>query len=86
MEEVEAHVDSTSDLSDCGRNRGVAGRDGGWITVGDLLLWDETDAYYSLGAIYTAGYFRMSTWIPFVWAMISVFIIILSSISIQGGL
>lgn len=39
-----------------------------------------------LGAVYNAGYFRMSTWIPFVWAIINVLILILSSFSIQGGL
>lgn len=41
---------------------------------------------YSLGAIYHAGRFRMSTWIPFVWALINVLTIIISSFSIQGGL
>ncbi|KAI9826351.1 MAG: hypothetical protein M1832_000268 [Thelocarpon impressellum] len=39
-----------------------------------------------LGAIYSAGYFRMSTWIPFIWAVINVLVLILSSFSIQGGL
>ena len=39
-----------------------------------------------LGAVYNAGYFRMSTWIPFVWALVNVLVLILSSFSIQGGL
>ncbi|KAF2456519.1 hypothetical protein BDY21DRAFT_287634 [Lineolata rhizophorae] len=39
-----------------------------------------------LGGVYTAGYFRMSTWIPFVWAFISTLVLILSSFAIQGGL
>ncbi|CAG8955011.1 hypothetical protein HYFRA_00007022 [Hymenoscyphus fraxineus] len=39
-----------------------------------------------LGAVYNAGYFKMSTWLPFVWASINVLIVILSSFSIQGGL
>ncbi|KAI9884706.1 MAG: hypothetical protein M1823_003487 [Watsoniomyces obsoletus] len=39
-----------------------------------------------LGAIYDAGFFKMSTWIPFVWALINVLTIILSSFSIQGAL
>ncbi|KAF1809177.1 hypothetical protein P152DRAFT_171866 [Eremomyces bilateralis CBS 781.70] len=39
-----------------------------------------------LGAIYNAGFFRMSTWIPFVWAFINTLILILSSFAIQGGL
>ena len=41
---------------------------------------------YRLGAVYNAGGFRMSTWIPFVWSIISVLVLILSSFSIQGGL
>lgn len=39
-----------------------------------------------LGAIYEAGSFRMSTWIPFVWALINSLVIVLSSFAIQGGL
>ncbi|KIW02414.1 uncharacterized protein PV09_06232 [Verruconis gallopava] len=39
-----------------------------------------------VGAVYTAGYFRMSTWIPFVWALINTLVLILSSFAIQGGL
>ncbi|ATZ58301.1 hypothetical protein BCIN_16g01250 [Botrytis cinerea B05.10] len=39
-----------------------------------------------LGAIYNAGYFQMSTWIPFIWALINVLVLIISSFSIQGGL
>lgn len=40
----------------------------------------------SLAAVYNAGYIKMSTWIPFVWALVNVLVIILSSFSIQGGL
>ncbi|KAF2423094.1 integral membrane protein [Tothia fuscella] len=39
-----------------------------------------------IGGVYNAGYFRMSTWIPFVWALINTLILILSSFAIQGGL
>ncbi|KAF7888866.1 hypothetical protein EAF00_009166 [Botryotinia globosa] len=39
-----------------------------------------------LGAIYNAGYFQMSTWIPFIWALINVLVLIISSFAIQGGL
>ncbi|ESZ92653.1 hypothetical protein SBOR_6958 [Sclerotinia borealis F-4128] len=39
-----------------------------------------------LGAVYNAGYFQMSTWIPFIWSLINVLVLIISSFSIQGGL
>lgn len=39
-----------------------------------------------LGAIYDAGNFRMSTWLPMVWAGVSVMVLILSSLPTQGGL
>ena len=39
-----------------------------------------------LGAVYSAGYFKMSTWMPFLWGLINVMVLILSSFSIQGGL
>ncbi|KAF2751144.1 integral membrane protein [Sporormia fimetaria CBS 119925] len=39
-----------------------------------------------LGGIYQSGYFKMSTWIPLVWAIINVLVLILSSFAIQGAL
>lgn len=39
-----------------------------------------------LGGVYQAGYFEMSTWIPFVWAIINMLVLILSSFAIYGGL
>ncbi|KAF8543165.1 hypothetical protein BDD12DRAFT_774120 [Trichophaea hybrida] len=39
-----------------------------------------------LGAVYQAGYLNMSTWIPLVWSVINVLVIVLSSFSLQGGL
>ena len=39
-----------------------------------------------LGGVYTAGYFEMTTWMPFFWALISVLVLVLSSFAIQGGL
>ncbi|TVY13695.1 Uncharacterized protein LARI1_G007949 [Lachnellula arida] len=42
--------------------------------------------FNSLGAVYNAGYFKMSTWIPFIWALINVLVLTLSSFSFQGGL
>ncbi|CAK4000600.1 sporulation RMD1 [Lecanosticta acicola] len=39
-----------------------------------------------VGAIYTTGFFRMSTWIPLTWGIINALVLILSSFAIQGGL
>jgi hypothetical protein len=39
-----------------------------------------------LGAFYNSGNFIMSTWIPFIWSLINVLVLILSSFAIQGGL
>jgi hypothetical protein len=39
-----------------------------------------------LGGVYQAGYFKMSTWVPFVWALVNALVLILSSFAIQGGL
>jgi len=39
-----------------------------------------------LGAVYNAGYFHMSTWIPFIWSLISVLVLILASFSVQFAL
>jgi hypothetical protein len=39
-----------------------------------------------LSGVYTAGYFRMSTWIPFSWGIINSLVLILSSFAIQGGM
>jgi hypothetical protein len=41
---------------------------------------------YRIGGVYTAGYFGMSTWIPFSWGIINALVLILSSFAIQGGL
>ncbi|KAL1921905.1 uncharacterized protein VTP21DRAFT_10547 [Calcarisporiella thermophila] len=34
-----------------------------------------------LGLIYNAGYFRMSTWMPLVWGMVQVLVVIMASYS-----
>jgi len=41
---------------------------------------------YSLGAVYNAGFFSMSTWIPLLWGDINVLVLIIASFTIQGGL
>jgi len=46
----------------------------------------QLTTYVRLGAVYNSGSFKMSTWIPFVWSLINVLILIVSSFSIQGGL
>lgn len=39
-----------------------------------------------LGAVYDAGYFKMSTWTPLFWGIINLLVLILSSFRVQGGL
>ncbi|KAH6897216.1 hypothetical protein B0T10DRAFT_557050 [Thelonectria olida] len=39
-----------------------------------------------LGAVYSAGYYEMNTWIPCTWGFINVLVLIISSFSIQGAL
>lgn len=39
-----------------------------------------------LGAVYNAGYFRMSTWTPFIWSIVNMLVLILGSFRIQGGM
>lgn len=39
-----------------------------------------------LGAVYMTACYNMSTWIPFIWGLINVLILIISSFTIQGGL
>jgi len=39
-----------------------------------------------LGAVYNAGYFRMSTWTPLFWGVINMLVLVVSSFRIQGGL
>ena len=71
----------------------IAGIEG--VCAGSVigLLYAITMSFYydkskmsRLGALYNAGGFKMSTWMPFVWALISLLVLIVSSFSIQGGL
>lgn len=41
---------------------------------------------HSLAAVYNAGFFAMSTWIPLLWGIINVLVLIIASFTIQGGL
>jgi hypothetical protein len=55
------------------------------IAVG-LDIMEKLLTIIRLGGVYQAGYFEMSTWIPFVWAVINTLVLILSSFAIYGGL
>ena len=88
-EEAQGAVGRARRLCCCGWGGGNIGGECGGIDVsglrsaiyeGYLLIANR------LGAVYNAGGFKMSTWIPFVWSLISVLVLILSSFSIQGGL
>ncbi|KAH7374381.1 hypothetical protein BKA66DRAFT_572338 [Pyrenochaeta sp. MPI-SDFR-AT-0127] len=64
-----------------------------WITLPAFVLVGGFEALVSgaivgalLGGVYQAGYFEMSTWIPFVWGVINTLVLILSSFAIYGGL
>ncbi len=71
----------------CWGGGGVSGECGG-VDVSGVCLEGEGSAYgdYRLGAIYNAGGFRVSTWIPFIWSLASLLVLVVSSFSIQGGL
>lgn len=64
-----------------------------WLAMPIFLAIGGIEALFSgaivgglLGGVYQAGYFEMSTWIPFVWAVINALVLILSSFAIYGGL
>lgn len=86
-------MDRTTTVYVCGWHSGRIGRERGgfdvciYIRLNDIIQHQRTDIDLSrLGAIYRAGDLKMSTWIPFIWALIHVLVLILSSFSIQGGL
>ncbi|KAJ5088049.1 hypothetical protein N7456_011665 [Penicillium angulare] len=39
-----------------------------------------------LGQLYESGNFRMSTWVPMIWAGVNVMVLVLTSFPMQGGL
>jgi hypothetical protein len=47
---------------------------------------DSALMLFRLGGVYTAGFFRMSTWIPFTWGITNALVLILASFAIQGGM
>lgn len=57
-----------------------------YLYQGLTVCESEADIRGRLGGVYTAGFFRMSTWIPLSWGIINALVLILSSFAIQGGL
>ena len=56
------------------------------IVAGTLALLSGSVVGLILGAIYNAGYFRMSTWTPLFWGMVNMLVLILGGFRVQGGL
>jgi len=63
------------------------------IPVTVIVVWGMGQAVLAgslvgglLGALYEMGGFRMSTWIPVVWAGVCTLVVVLRSFSIQGGM
>ncbi|KAK5102973.1 hypothetical protein LTS08_003776 [Lithohypha guttulata] len=54
--------------------------------LGTLALLSGSVVGLILGAIYNAGYFRMSTWTPLFWGMVNMLVLILGGFRVQGGL
>lgn len=58
-----------------------------YIVLGGLeALFAGSIVGLILGAVYNAGYFRMSTWTPLLWGVINMLVLVVSSFRIQGGL
>jgi hypothetical protein len=41
---------------------------------------------HRVGAIYRAAGWYMTTWVPFIWGWVNVFVLVVSSFSYAGGL
>ena len=64
-----------------------------WITPIVFVVGGGVEAFIAgscvgglLAAVYNAGHFRMSTWVPFVWGLVNSLVLVLSSFAIQGAL
>lgn len=82
-------VDGASGLSDDFWTGSSLSRERDGLAVRDRTLRDwvvEILTGCSLGAIYEAGNFTMTTWMPLVWAVINILVVILSSFPMQGAL
>ncbi|GFZ49772.1 hypothetical protein JCM24511_07175 [Saitozyma sp. JCM 24511] len=51
------------------------------VVAGVISLVSATVVGFALAAVYSAGGFVMSTWVPFLWALIQVLVLIISSYS-----
>ena len=90
MEKLEAYVDCANCICDNSRHRSGTGREccGSHVSraLYERVVGSGLMSAFSLGAVYNAGYLRMSTWIPVTWGLINVLVLILSSFAMQGGL
>ena len=58
-----------------------------YLTIGGIeALMAGSLVGLVLGAVYSAGYFKMSTWTPLIWGVINMLILVVSSFRVQGGL
>lgn len=64
-----------------------------WVIMGVYMIIGAIEALIAgslvglvLGAVYNAGFFRMSVWTPLFWGIINMLVLILSSFRISGGL
>jgi len=58
-----------------------------YLTIGGIeALMSGSLVGLILGAVYNAGYFKMSTWTPLIWGIVNMLILVVSSFRVQGGL
>ena len=94
------HLNSPAGRALSAKNRKLTGENPlgetlGWVWIVPLvyLIIGASEALLAgsmvglvLGAVYNAGYFRMSTWTPLLWGVINMLVLVVSSFRIQGGL
>lgn len=95
-----AYLKSPSGMSLTPKNRKLLGENPiaetvGWVWLVPLvyLVLGGLEAFLSgsvvgviLGAVYNAGYFKMSTWTPLFWGIINMLVLVVASFRVQGGL
>ena len=93
--------DTDARLTDSSKGQGPTRRVGGeglatWavlVPAAVIVIWGFAQAVVAgsivgglLGTVYEGGGFRMSTWIPLVYAGVCTLVLVLGSFSIQGGM